>query len=333
MKRKTILTFAAFAALTLSLNGIADAKRMGGGGNFGAQRSITPQKAAPAPAAPAGNAASQSTPPASQPAVPASASAPKAAPGAAPAAAPSGMSRWLGPIAGLAAGLGLAALMSHLGLSEGFGTILLLGLIVFAGIYLLRMFLARRQASSAPLQYAGAGANGNADVNAGAPSAFTSAPSAPSWRIPSTAELAGQPVSAPTTEALNFGAARKTLPQGFDAAAFAKEAKRQYIQVQRSYDEADRAALSAVMTADMAKEMGRELDNRGLHQPTEIVTLDADVLDVSTEDDQYWVSVRFTGLVKEDGEPLPHSIDEVWNLTKPVKGGSGWLLAGISQLA
>lgn len=83
----------------------------------------------------------------------------------------------------------------------------------------------------------------------------------------------------------------------------------------------------------MAEEIGRELDNRGLHQPTEIVTLDADVLDVATEDDKYWVSVRFTGLVKEDGEPLPHSIDEVWNLTKPVKGGSGWLLAGISQLA
>ena len=118
-----------------------------------------------------------------------------------------------------------------------------------------------------------------------------------------------------------------------DAAAFATEAKRQYIQIQRSYDDADRAALSSVMTADMATEMARELDQRGLHHPTEIVTLDAEVLDVSTEGDEYWISVRFTGQVKEDGEPLPHSIDEVWNLTKPVKGGSGWLLAGISQVA
>jgi predicted lipid-binding transport protein (Tim44 family) len=189
------------------------------------------------------------------------------------------------------------------------------------------MFLGRRQTSAAPLQYSGASASANGST----PPAFT--PSAPSWRIPSTADLAGQPASAPATEALSFGVARKTLPQGFDAAAFAKEAKRQYIQIQRSYDDADRVALSSVMTADMATEIGRELDNRGLHQPTEIVTLDTDVLDVSTEDDKYWASVRFTGLVKEDGEPLPHSIDEVWNLTKPVKGGSGWLLAGISQLA
>ena len=327
MKRTTILTLAAFAVLTLTLNGIADARRMGGGGNFGAQRSIPAQKAAPAPAAPAGSAASPSSPPPSQPIAPTSASAPKGPPAATPTPVPSGASRWLGPIAGIAAGLGLAALMSHLGLSEGFGTILLLGLVIFAGIFVLRMFLARRQTSGAPLQYSGATASGNSS----APSAFT--PSAPSWRIPSASELAGQPNSASATEALAVGVTRKTLPQGFDAAAFAKEAKRQYIQIQRSYDDADRAALSSVMTADMATEMARELDQRGLHHPTEIVTLDADVLDVSTEGDEYWISVRFTGQVKEDGEPLPHSIDEVWNLTKPVKGGSGWLLAGISQVA
>jgi predicted lipid-binding transport protein (Tim44 family) len=330
MKRTTILTLAALAVLTLTLNGIADARRMGGGGNFGAQRSVPLQKAAPAPAAPAGNAASPSSPPPSQPAAPASASAPKAAPAAAPAPAPSGTSRWLGPIAGIAAGLGLAALMSHLGLSEGFGTILLLGLVIFAGFFVLRMFLGRRQTSGAPLQYSGA----TASANGSAPSAFTpSAPSAPSWRIPSTSELTGQPISASATEALAVGVTRKTLPQGFDAAAFVTEAKRKYIEIQRSYDDADRAALSSVMTADMATEIGRELDKRGLHHPTEIVTLDADVLDVSTEEDKYWISVRFTGQVKEDGEPLPHSIDEVWNLTKPVKGGSGWLLAGISQVA
>lgn len=315
MKRNAILTLAALAALTLALTGLADARRMGGGGNFGAQRSTSPPKAAPA--TPPGNGGPSSSP--AQPAAAASATAPNV-PTASPAPAPSGMSRWMGPIAGIAAGLGLAALMSHFGLSEGFGSILLLGLAIFVGVYILRMFLGRRQAPGAPLHYAGASA----------PSATMPPPSsAPTWHIPSTTELAGQP--APETP--TFGVARKTLPQGFDAVTFAKEAKRQYIQIQRSYDNADRVALSSVMTAEMVTEIGRELDNRGLHQPTEIVTLDADVLDVSTEDDKYWVSVRFTGLVKEDGKPLRHSIDEVWNLTKPVKGGSGWLLAGISQLA
>jgi predicted lipid-binding transport protein (Tim44 family) len=142
-----------------------------------------------------------------------------------------------------------------------------------------------------------------------------------------------EPPVAPAADAPGFGVTRKPLPQGFDAAGFASEAKRQFIRLQGSYDTADRAALSAVMTSEMYTEIGRELDERGPHQATEIVTLDADVLDVSTEGEKHWASVRFTGLVREDGEPQPKSIDEVWNLAKPVRGTSGWLLAGITQVA
>jgi predicted lipid-binding transport protein (Tim44 family) len=38
-------------------------------------------------------------------------------------------------------------------------------------------------------------------------------------------------------------------------------------------------------------------------------------------------------MVREDGAPVPNSLDEVWNLVKPVDGSSGWLLAGIRQVA
>jgi predicted lipid-binding transport protein (Tim44 family) len=318
MKRAPILLVAAIAALTLTLTDLADARRMGGGRSLGAQReSVMPSKQAPAPTTPAGNAASQS-----QPSPPAAAAA-KAAPAATPAPAPSGASRWLGPIAGIAAGLGLAALLSHFGLSEGFGSVLLIALLAIGAIFVIRMFLARRR-TAAPMQYAGA-----ATVTNDTASTSYEAPAVPAWRSPERTE----PVLASEPSPPAFGVTRKPLPQGFDAEGFASEAKRQYIQIQRSYDNADRAALSSVMTSEMSAEIGRELDDRGPHQPTEIVTLDADVLDVATEADKYWVSVRFTGLVREDGEPLPKAIDEVWNLTKPVRGTSGWLLAGISQLA
>src|SRR5450755_769828 len=304
MSRVSVLILAAIAALTLSLSDLADARRMGDGRSFGAQReSITPSRPASAPTTPAGNAATQA-----QPAAPAASGAAKAAPNAAPA--PSGASRWLGPIAGIAAGLGLAALMSHFGLSEGFGSLLLIALVVIGAIFVLRMFLSRRQATGS-MQYAGASPSGNARAS------YESLPVTPSGS---------------TEKAEPLFAAEPDAP-GFDAEGFAKEAKRQYIQIQRSYDNADRAALSTVMTSEMNDEIGRELDQRVGHQPTEIVTLDADVLDVTNEGDKYWASVRFTGLMREDGEPLPKSVDEVWNLTKPVNGSSGWLLAGISQLA
>ena len=305
MKRTSILLLAAFATLTLVLSDLADAGRMGGGRSFGAQRqSVTPSKPAPPAAAPANNAAAQPTTPA-------------AGTTPAPAAAPSGASRWLGPIAGIAAGLGLAALLSHFGLSEGFGSLLLVGLVIFAGVFLVRMLMRRRETAK-PLQYAGASVRPGYENQA-----------RPVW---SDAPKVEPPV-APAADAPGFGVTRKSLPQGFDAAGFVTEAKRQFIRVQGSYDTADRAALSAVMTSEMYTEIGRELDERGTHHPTEIVTLDADVLDVATEGDKHWASVRFTGLVREDGEPQPKPIDEVWNLAKPVRGTSGWLLAGITQLA
>src|SRR5262245_35307818 len=126
MNRAGIFAMLAFAALTMVMNDIAEA-RVGGGRSMGAQRpSVTPKVAPPQASTPSGAA--------SQPVMPAQPGATLPAKPAAPAAAPSGASRWLGPIAGLAAGLGLAALMSHLGLSEAFGSFLLIALLVVAAI-------------------------------------------------------------------------------------------------------------------------------------------------------------------------------------------------------
>src|SRR5437763_8895246 len=306
MNRSLLVAVVAVLLTTLAALGDADAKRLGGARTLGTQR----QSVAPP----------SSSGPAANPVMPAQpgAAAAKAAPATPPA---SGASRWLGPIAGIAAGLGLAALLSHFGLSEGFGSLLLVALLVFAGIFLFRMLMGRRDTARAPLHYAGVGARDGTRPD-------SENASAPLWSDAPKVEA-----RATTADGAPVGVTRKPLPQGFDAHGFATEAKRQFVRLQGSYDTADRAALSAVMTSEMYAEIGRELETRGPHQPTEIVTLDADVLDVSTEGDKHWASVRFTGLVREDGEPQPKPIDEVWNLAKPVRGSSGWLLAGITQLA
>src|SRR3954469_818846 len=92
--RKWLSVFIALIALSMVAVD-ADARRMGGGRSFGKQREmISPQQAAPkAPATPQPNA--QNAPA-------------QAAPTAPPPK--SGMSRWLGPLAGLAIGAGLASL-------------------------------------------------------------------------------------------------------------------------------------------------------------------------------------------------------------------------------
>jgi predicted lipid-binding transport protein (Tim44 family) len=295
---KPFALFAVVLAAVVSLvasDGV-DAKRLGGGSSIGAQRqSIAPPSAARAPTEPGA---------ASNPVMPAQ-------PGAASATRPTppvtGASRWLGPLAGIAAGIGLAALLSHFGLSESFGSILLLALLAVGAFVLIRMLLARRAVAAGP-QIGG--------------------------RFPTTIDASGPVTRArfePTWGGATNVAPAPSLPPGFNPAPFLQQAKAQFRHLQAAYDQDDRAALADVMTPEMFAEVERDLDQRGAHVATEVVTLDADILEVATEGPQHVASVRFTAMLREDGAAQPKSVVEVWNLMKPVDGSTGWLLAGIQQ--
>jgi predicted lipid-binding transport protein (Tim44 family) len=67
-------------------------------------------------------------------------------------------------------------------------------------------------------------------------------------------------------------------------------------------------------------------------QNTDVVTIDANVLEIAQEAERYIASVRFTGLIREAKESAAESIDEIWHLVKTRQGPSGWLLAGIQQM-
>lgn len=308
MKRLSILALAVLTVAALAAADVADAKRLGGGRSFGAQRqSIAPSTPpAAAPSTPSG-AASNPVMPAS-PANPATAAPARPA---MPATAPSGASRWLGPIAGLAAGIGLAALLSHFGLSETFASFLLLGLLVVGGVLVLRWLFARRSPTASPLRYAGA-----ERIEPTAPRGYESHVG-PTW---------GAGAAAPVSNA------NAKIPPGFDVDGFVRQAKQQFNRLQSAWDAGDRTELADVMTPQMYAEVDHDLASRATHQPTEVVTLDADLLEVVTEGSQHVASIRFHGLMREDGATTPQPFDEVWNLQKPVDGSSGWLLAGIQQL-
>ena len=312
MQKLGIVMVVALATAAFVLSDLADAKRLGGGGGLGMQR----QGIAPRPPAAAPGAAAQPV----MPAQPGAALPAKSAAAGAAAPATSGMSRWMGPIAGLAAGLGLAALLSHFGLPEGLGSFLLLALLVVGAVVVVRMLMARRTPPKPAMQYAG-----GTEPSVGQ-TRYQPDP-APVWGGAQRQEpampaggSAGIPVANP-------------FPPGFDAAGFAKQAKLQFTRLQAAYDTDDRTTMAEVMTPEMFAEVSRELTARGEHKPTEIVSLEAGVLEVTTEDASHLASVRYTGLVREDGDSNPKPLDEIWNLTKPVDGSSGWLLAGIQQTA
>ncbi|MCC6657167.1 MAG: Tim44 domain-containing protein [Rhodocyclaceae bacterium] len=282
MNKFLIAVFAAVFSLGFAA-GDAEAKRIGGGKSSGMQRSVTPQS----PSAP------------TQSAVPAKPAQPTAAP------QPSGMSRWLGPIAGLAAGIGLAALFSHLGMGEGFASIVMMLLIGVAVFFVIRLLFRRRAPESQPLQYAGAG-------NAPAPMRFDAQPAAGGTAAP---------------------AAAGSIPAGFDVDGFLRQAKLNFVRLQAANDAKNIEDVRNFTTPEMFAEIRLEMQERGdAPQQTDVVTLNADLLDVAEENKQYVASVRFHGAIRETEGAAPEAFDEVWHLVKPVDGSRGWAVAGIQQL-
>jgi predicted lipid-binding transport protein (Tim44 family) len=43
-------------------------------------------------------------------------------------------------------------------------------------------------------------------------------------------------------------------------------------------------------------------------------------------------SVEFSGMIREEPSAGPSPFREVWNMTKPRDGATGWLVAGVQAL-
>lgn len=297
MNRILAVSLAALLAFALPAHD-AEAKRLGSGG----MKRSTPAQTTP------------NTPPAQQPAAPQQAAPGKQA-AAAPAAAAAPKRSWMGPLAGLAAGLGLAALASHFGFGEGLANIMTMVLLGLVAVVAIR-FLMRRFAAPKSPQLAGAnGMNFDAQPQ--------QQPAQPAWQP--------QPASSAAPVAATGTTAAAAVPADFDAAGFEKIAKQVFIRLQAANDAGDQADLRRFTTPQMYASIQQELLERaGQTQRTEVLQLDASVVDVATEDGQQVVSVRFWGLVRETSAQAAEDFDEIWHL---VKSGEGWLIAGIQPTA
>lgn len=309
MKQLMIAVFAVFIG-SAGVVTDAEAKRLGGSKSIGMQR--TPATTPAKPATPPQNAAAQ-------PNSPAAAAKPGATP---PAAQPSGWRKWAAPLAGLAAGLGIAALLSHLGVGAEFAGILLALLAAGAAFLLIRRFMGNKNAQQAsPMQYAGAGAPFKPEQGGDNRPLVSSIGGG---AAPLAAAAANEPANEPVS----------SLPAGFDAVGFARNAKVQFVRLQAANDAGNLDDIREFTTPEMFAEFKLDIDERrGAANQTDVVQLDADVLEVAEESGRYIASVRFQGLISEAKDQSPVPFNEVWHLTKPVSGNGGWVLAGIQQIS
>ena len=95
---------------------------------------------------------------------------------------------------------------------------------------------------------------------------------------------------------------------------------------------ADASQIRAFTTPEVFAEIRMQMsEHQGEQSTTDVIDLAAEVLDVATEADRHIVSVRFHGNLREERDAPPAPFDEIWHMTKPLHGGSGWLIAGIQQ--
>ncbi|MBK4737210.1 Tim44 domain-containing protein [Noviherbaspirillum pedocola] len=311
MKRMLI---AALIVLTAAGAGLQDAqaKRLGGGGSYGKQ-SQQVQRSAPMQSTPA------QTPAPSQAA--------NATRGATPATVPPRPSSpWKSMLGGALLGLGLGALLSHLGiggaLASMISTVLMIALLAFAGLFIYRM-LKRKPDTQAP-KYAGA----------------------PGWQPANDTPMARTPEigsglggALPATSAPTYGSTASVeapwgVPADFDSAAFLRNAKSYFIRLQAAWDRADLDDIREFTTPEMYAEIRMQITERGATQNhTDVVSLDGQLLGIETTDGRYLASVKFSGMIREERGAEAQPFAEVWNLSKPVAGDGGWTLAGIQQLS
>jgi len=283
----------------------ADARRLGGGKSFGYQSpNINRQSSAP-PKAPAQDAASKPAQPQTPPAAP----------------QPAG-NRWLAPLAGIAAGLGIAALLSHFGLigpfASALGSLLVVALLLFGAFFIWRMLRGPRPAvaTGAPMRQAFEAPMATGTTTGAASNVF----GAP---IP----VVGEAMESPALSGESW-----SIPADFDAQGFLRSAKVYFNRLQAAWDAKDLDDIRKFTTPETFAEIKVQRDEEAGHSDrTEINNLDAVLLGIETTSGEYVASVRFTGTIRENGGHL-EPLEEIWNLAKPVDGRTGWLLAGIQQV-
>ena len=283
---KFFISFLLISFFSLLALESSEARRMGGGRSFGKMPPIKRQ--ATTPQKPAENVS------------------PKNAPNSV-ASKRGGM----GMLGGLAAGLGLAALASYLGIGGE-----LMGLLVILGICFLCFLAFRVFFSKGLARMALAGDS---------PERF------PQTRIEEKLETTTAGVS--EKEEYSDGSFEWEIPE---KEKFLEVAKSKFIELQKHWSSGDLAKLENFCTEGLMEHLSKEFrEEDRVYSNLSVVELNAYLEGNNSIKKQSGVTVsevyiRFNGLMR-DSDSLPIKFNEVWTLQKTNNPNQGWLLAGIFQ--
>ncbi|KHL70389.1 membrane protein [Pseudomonas flexibilis] len=293
MQRFLSIALAFCLGLTFTLD--ADAARLGNKKSFGSAPSHQTRQAAPA---------QQNQ-----------AQAPAARPGAAAPAA-SGASKWLGPLAGIAAGGLLAAMF----MGDGFEGLQIMDMLIFGLIafVIFKLIAARRRKALASMpqqqQYATAGA-----------------PPVMQRDVPS--EAAGTNIFG---QSIGAGAAAPVInaPAWFNEQRFIEQARTHFLALQQHWDAAEMDKIAEFVTPQMLAFLTQERESLGDgFQSTYIDNLSVVLDGVDDNPDKTVATLTFSGVSKTSRFDQGEAFSESWRMEREQGENQPWLLAGIRQNA
>ncbi|WP_326429346.1 TIM44-like domain-containing protein [Stutzerimonas frequens] len=280
MQRVLSIFMALCISLTFALD--AHAKRFGGGKSFGSapshQTRQAPQQTQAAP-----NQAGRQTP-----------------------AAASGASRWLGPLAGLAAG----GLLASMFMGDGFEGIQFMDILIFGLIaFLLFRFLAARRRQQQPAMA------GHAPMQREMP------------QQPATSIFGGSAAPAAAAPVVN-------APAWFNEQSFVAAAREHFLALQQHWDANEMDKIAEFVTPQLLGFLKQERAEIGdAYQSTYIDDLQIQLDGVDDNAEKTTATLTFSGVAKtsrfDQGEPFSES----WRMERVQGENQPWLVAGIRQNA
>ncbi len=280
MQRVLSIFMALCISLTFALD--AHAKRFGGGKSFGSAPSHQTRQAPQQTQAAPSQAGKQA------------------------AAAPSGASRWLGPLAGLAAG----GLLASMFMGDGFEGIQFMDILIFGLIaFLLFRFLAARRHQQQPAMA------GHAPMQREMP------------QQPATSIFGGSAAPVAAAPVIN-------APAWFNEQNFVAAAREHFLSLQQHWDANEMDKIAEFVTPQLLGFLKQERAEIGdAYQSTYIDDLQIQLDGVDDNAEKTTATLTFSGVAKtsrfDQGEPFSES----WRMERVQGENQPWLVAGIRQNA
>ena len=313
MKQASGFLLSALIAITLLAAGAGEAyaARLGGGKSFGSRPSYSTPYSRPSGAGQAS--------PAQMPGNQASAAAQRNQ------AARAAMGN-RGGLMGMLGGLALGGLLGAMFFGGGFEGINFMDILLFAGVafVLFKLFAGRRRGTEE--QPAAAGPSYRQAQDADAAPAYQGNTGRAGFNTDLLSNRSG--AAAP-----GFKPAPATWPADFDTGAFLTGAKAAYTHLQQAWDQGDLAELRGLCTDPVFAELQEQIRQRSGANQTELLKLEAEILEVSDRGGDREAVVLFDVVLREAlGQP-PAQVREVWHFIRArASKQPTWFLDGIQQL-